>query len=81
MNHIYSNYVTPHILLAEMKEYEATKRLKPDERKRLRKWVSDGNSVFDNPYLMTDDSGRPLDYINAIRITADMRDNPGNYCW
>ena len=46
--------------------------LTPEEKKDLRKWVADGNSVYDNPCLLYGEDGHPMDYITAIRIDADM---------
>jgi len=43
-----------------------------EEKKDLLEWVKDGNSVYDNPFLMSDDNGYPMDYIEACRATADM---------
>jgi len=67
-------------LCKELKSYEAEiEDLTDEERKDLHEWVADGNSVYDNPYYMSEDNGKPMDYIEAIRITADMRENPENY--
>jgi len=55
------------IYLGQLKEYEATRRLKPEERKMLREWVEDYNSVYSNPFYVYDDDGRLLDYITAYR--------------
>jgi hypothetical protein len=51
----------------QLKEYEATKRLKAEERKFLREWVADYNSVYSNPFYIYDDDGKPMDYISAYR--------------
>jgi len=67
-------------LRRELKEYEAAiVNLSDKERSDLHEWVLAGNSVYNNPYLMADDSGGPIDYIRAVRITADMRENPELY--
>ena len=55
------------IYLRQLKEYEATKRLKPEERKMLREWVEEYNSVYSNPFYVYGDDGRLLDYITAYR--------------
>ena len=49
------------------------------ERAELCKWINDGNSPYDNPYLLYEENGYPMDYINAVRITEDMRNNPDDY--
>ena len=59
----------------ELKVYEPTiTNLTDKERFDLREWISGGNSVYDNPYHMTDDYGYPMDFIDAIRAAADLRD-------
>ena len=64
----------------ELKQYEASfADLMPDERKALHEWVADGNSVRDNPSLIAGEDGNPLCYITAIRLVADMWNNPGDY--
>jgi len=45
-----------------------------NEMDRLKGWVAAGNSVFDNPYCMSDERGNPIDYINAIRICDEMEE-------
>ena len=42
------------------------------EKRNLYDWVNEGNSVFENPYLISDDSGRPMDFINAFRFNDEM---------
>jgi len=55
------------IYLRQLKEYEATKRLSADERKGLREWVSDRNSVYSNPFHVYGGDGKLVDYISACR--------------
>ena len=70
----------PAMLRRELKEYEATiGELTQEERRELRKWVADGNSVHVNPGWMCSESGHPMDFITAIRIEEDMRNNPEDY--
>jgi hypothetical protein len=47
-----------------------------DERQDLLEWVAAGNSVYDNPGLRYDESGCPMDFINACRADLEMTDNP-----
>ena len=37
------------------------------ERQELLAWVQSGRSVYDNPWHMADERGRPMDYITAMR--------------
>jgi len=55
--------IVMNIYLRQLKEYESTKRLKADERKSLREWVSEYNSVYRNPFYVYGDDGEPVDYI------------------
>jgi len=60
-------------LCRELKEYlAAIGTLTEDEKKELRKWVAVGNSVNDNPYMLYDESGWPMDFINGCRISNDI---------
>jgi len=47
-----------------------------DEKHDLLQWVAAGNSVYDNPYLIYDDSGRLVDFINGCRIGIEMAEDP-----
>jgi hypothetical protein len=61
-----------YILNKELKKYmETVKDLTADEKKKLRKWVSSGHSVYDNPYDMCDERGEAMDYIKAIRLCEE----------
>ena len=42
------------------------------EMRNLEDWVNEGNSVFENPYCISDDYGRPMDFINACRFNIAM---------
>ena len=44
-----------------------------EERRRLRKWIADGNDAADNPWLMAGEDGRPLDFITACREMLDLK--------
>ena len=67
MNRIYNENQANCILHEEMKAYESSRRLKPKERKSLREWVAEGNSVFRNPFYVFNSEGNHLDYISAYR--------------
>jgi len=47
-----------------------------EEMHDLEQWVAGGHSVYDNPCLIYDYSGRPLDFINACRLDAEMPVGP-----
>lgn len=64
----------------ELRAYEADiDDMTVDERKNLRKWVADGNSVHDNPFELYKESGCLMDYIEGCRIGEDMLNNPDDY--
>ena len=57
----------------QLKEYmETFGYMSPEERKELREWVDEGNSVYENPCLLWHEDGRPMDYISAIRFAEEM---------
>jgi len=57
----------------ELKQYLAViGHLTEDEKNELREWVADGNSVYENPYMIFDESGCPMDFINGCRIGIDL---------
>jgi len=74
--HFDNNYDYPdgdvrEALQHELALFEASfGKFKPYERKGLREWVACGNSVFDNPYYLYDDSGWPMDFVSAKRTAA-----------
>lgn len=43
-----------------------------DELRDLEEWVAGGNSVYDNPCLLCDESGRTMDFIGGCRAWLDM---------
>ena len=59
-------------LKREAAEYMKTTDMTQEERQELLAWVKDGNSVYANPSLLSDDRGRPMDFIAALRIDDDM---------
>ncbi len=42
------------------------------EQQELVAWVAAGNSPYSNPYNLTDESGRELDFVAAARLTDDL---------
>ena len=60
-------------LRAELKEYMKTiGDLSTTEKQEIQAWVADGNSVYDNPFLLYGENGWLMDYITAYRVNADM---------
>jgi hypothetical protein len=50
-----------------------------DEKRALYEWVGAGNSVYCNPGLICDDSGRMMDFINGCRVASEMAEDPLNF--
>jgi len=66
----------------ESKNYlEAAGPITAEELEELGAWADPGNSPYDNPYFLCGESGNPMDFINALRITNDMCEHPSNYSW
>lgn len=61
-------------LKSEKKEFENKTPMTAKERRKLRKWVEDGNSVYSNPYDLYDDAGRLMDFITARRTEKYHRE-------
>lgn len=67
-------------LRRQLREYEnRIGNMTANERRELRKWVSDGNSPYDNPNQIYTDDGISMDYIQGCRTVEDMRKNPDAY--
>jgi hypothetical protein len=68
------------LLNSELNDYlELIGDITENEKKELKEWVADGNSVHNNPFLLYEESGSPMDFINGCRIGIDMKENPSNY--
>jgi len=67
-------------LIKELIEYLPTvSDITEEEKAELHEWVVSGFSVYDNPYMLSNDSGRTMDFIRGCRIGIDLRDNPSDY--
>jgi hypothetical protein len=77
---IYTKKDLQELLRNELKQYEtAVGQMTKEERKELRKWVTAGNRVCDNPWYLYEESGHPMYFIEAMRIAEDMSNHPENY--
>ena len=43
----------------------------PEEKKALRSWVRKGRSPYENGWYIANESGGPMDFINALRFLED----------
>jgi hypothetical protein len=60
-------------LKSEAAAYLKANDMTPAERQDLLAWIKSGESVRDNPWLMTDEDGVPMDYLSAMRVAEDLR--------
>jgi hypothetical protein len=69
-------------LRGQLNGYESTVGdMAERERTGLHKWVSDGNSVYENPCLYSGGNGCPMDYISAVRLGEEMTAHPERFRW
>lgn len=71
-NITYSKHDLFALLLDEEIQYLSSHDLSPEETVELHAWVLAGNSVFSNPWLLSDESGGPESFVAASRIIADL---------
>ena len=64
--HAYS--VPRHEIQAYLKERQAT----AEERREVWEWVRDGNSVYENPWQICAESGRPMDFLSGMRADREF---------
>ena len=70
------------VLREQLREYKGIiGNLTADEKKDLHQWVAGGNSVYENPYFLYDESGNPMDFISSRRVDIDMCENPSHFFW
>jgi hypothetical protein len=64
------------LLRKELRQYKETiSDITEEEKRELKEWVASGHSPYENPFFLHDDSGRPMDYIAACRISAEMAED------
>ena len=69
-------------LRKELEEYlEPAVSMTGDEKTELIEWVTSGNSPYDNPYTLYDDSGCLMDFLKGLRIGNDMQESLSDYSW
>jgi hypothetical protein len=70
---VYTGVEVQEFMSLELEQYEArVSDITPHERRQLRKWVSSGNSIYDNPSNLFGENGNLIDFIEAIRINASF---------
>lgn len=61
-------------LWEELLEYESHTQMTEQERQALHEWVHDGSSVYENDSMGTDETGRPLSFLDVYRYEKEIRD-------
>lgn len=56
----------------ELEEYLKITPVNEKELEVLKEWVADGNSVYSNPSMATDEHGNPLDFLFDYRYHAEI---------
>lgn len=59
-------------LKQELRRYEEITSMTLPERKKLKAWVTAGNSVHANPWLYAYENGNEMDYMDAIRFENEL---------
>lgn len=68
------NEIQESSLWKELREYESRTQMTQQERQALHEWVLDGNSVYENSSMGTDEAGRPLAFLDVYRYEKEIRD-------
>ena len=75
MDYMVSNKEKKEYTRSELNGYvKKIGKISKEEKEELKKWSNSGNSVYENPYYMSDDDGIPMDYITAIRTMETLRE-------
>ena len=61
------------LLRRKAAEYLKNNDMMPLERQELLAWIKDGNSVYDNPWLLYEEQGYLMDYLTAMRAEKELR--------
>lgn len=61
-----------HKIRQELKEFENTYSMTPLERKEVHKWISDGNSIYTNPWYWSYENGNEMNFMDALRFEEEL---------
>lgn len=59
-------------LEARYKKYVEEKPMTPSERKIAREWVAEGHNPYSNGWYYAEESGWPMDIVEAVRVNDDL---------
>lgn len=71
-NATYSNHAFFALLIDEENQFLSCHELSPEETVELHAWVLAGNSVYSNPWFLSNENGGPESFVSASRIIADL---------
>ena len=57
----------------EVLAYLEQQKASTEERRLAWNWVRQGENLFDNPWFLYDESGQPMDFISAMRMICELR--------
>jgi len=60
-------------LIKELQEYMGKKQMTKEEKKSLKEWVLNGNSVHENGSMVTYENGQPVDFLDVYREEEEIR--------
>jgi hypothetical protein len=64
------------LLRKSLREYlETIGDMTGEEKAGLHEWVASGNSPHENPWFLYGESGSPMDYVAARRISEEMAED------
>jgi hypothetical protein len=55
-----------------MKDFENTYPMTPSERNEVNKWVSNGNSIYTNPWYWYYENGNEMNFLDALRFEKEL---------
>ena len=58
----------------EVLDYLEKHTASPEERRQTWRWVKQDHDLSDNPWLLYDDSGWPMDFISALRVIDEIKE-------
>ena len=56
----------------ELRDFENTYPMTLIERKEVHKWVSDGNSIYTNPWYWYYENGNEMNYLDALKFEKEL---------
>ena len=57
----------------EVLAYLEHQQASAEEQRQAWNWVRQGENLFDNPWFLYDGFGQPMDFISAMRMIYELR--------